>query len=272
MAARPKITVVGAGNVGATSRSTSSRRNWATSCWSTSSRACRRARRSTWSRPGRSRATTSRSPARTTTTRPPTPTSWSSPPALPRKPGMSRDDLLFKNAEIVGAVVEQVAQVLAERDPDPGHQSARRHGAAGVEEVGLPARARDRHGRRARLGALPHLHRAGARTSRSRTSPRSCWAATATRWCRCRATPRSPASRSPSCCRRSEIDALVDAHAQRRRRDREATSRPAAPTTRRRPRRWRWSRRSSRTRRRSCPARRTSKASTASTASSSACR
>jgi malate dehydrogenase len=29
---------------------------------------------------------------------------------MPRKPGMTRDDLLFKNAEIVGSVVEQVAQ------------------------------------------------------------------------------------------------------------------------------------------------------------------
>jgi len=29
---------------------------------------------------------------------------------LPRKPGMTRDDLLFKNAEIVGSVVEQVAR------------------------------------------------------------------------------------------------------------------------------------------------------------------
>lgn len=29
---------------------------------------------------------------------------------LPRKPGMSRDDLLFKNAEIVGSVVEQVVE------------------------------------------------------------------------------------------------------------------------------------------------------------------
>src|SRR5436190_11215676 len=29
---------------------------------------------------------------------------------LARKPGMTRDDLLFKNAEIVGSVVEQVAR------------------------------------------------------------------------------------------------------------------------------------------------------------------
>ncbi len=81
---------------------------------------------------------------------------------LARKPGMTRDDLLFKNAEIVGSVVEQVVPALAERHPDPGHQPARRHGAARVEEVGLPHRARDRHGRRARLGALPHVHRPGA--------------------------------------------------------------------------------------------------------------
>ena len=44
---------------------------------------------------------------------------------------------------------------------------------------------------------------------RSRTSTRSCSADTATRWCRCRATRRSPAFRSRICCRRSKIDAIA---------------------------------------------------------------
>jgi len=47
MAARPKITVVGAGNVGAPSPSTRWRRSWATSSSSTWWRAFPRARRST---------------------------------------------------------------------------------------------------------------------------------------------------------------------------------------------------------------------------------
>ena len=55
-----------------------------------------------------------------------------------------------------------------------------------------------------------------------RTPMRSCSAATATRWCRCRATRPSPASRSPSCCRRSASQALCDRTAQRRRRGRRA--------------------------------------------------
>jgi len=54
---------------------------------------------------------------------------------LARKPGMTRDDLLFKNAEIVGGV---------------------------VEEVRVPAPAGGRHGGHPRFGPVPHLHRPGA--------------------------------------------------------------------------------------------------------------
>jgi len=68
---------------------------------------------------------------------------------LARKPGMTRDDLLFKNAEIVGGVVEQVV--------------ARSPGAIlGVEEVRVPAPAGGRHGGHPRFGPVPHLHRPGA--------------------------------------------------------------------------------------------------------------
>ena len=44
---------------------------------------------------------------------------------LARQPGMSRDDLLAKNAGIVRSVVEQAAQGLARRDHHRGDQSAR---------------------------------------------------------------------------------------------------------------------------------------------------
>ena len=86
-----------------------------------------------------------------------------------------------------------------------------------LEASRLPARARPRHGRRARLGPLPDVHRAGARRHRSRTPTPSSSAATATRWCRCRATRRSPACRSRSCCPPDRVKALVERTAQRRR-------------------------------------------------------
>ncbi len=113
---------------------------------------------------------------------------------------MSRDDLLAKNAGIVRAVVRAGGEALARRDPHRRHQPARRDVPRRPDGVGLPARARARHGRRARLGAVPDVHRPGARASASRTPTRSCSAGTATRWSRCRATRPSPACRSPSCC------------------------------------------------------------------------
>ena len=51
---------------------------------------------------------------------------------IARKPGMSRDDLVRTNQGIVTQVTQEVAQALAQRDPDLRHQSARRDGAAGV--------------------------------------------------------------------------------------------------------------------------------------------
>ena len=111
---------------------------------------------------------------------------------------------------------------LAGRDPDHRHQPARRDVPRRAAGVRLPARARDRHGRRPRLGALPDVHRRRSSASRSRTPTRSCSAATATRWCRCRATRPSPACRSPSCCRPSGSQALERADGQRRRRGRRA--------------------------------------------------
>ena len=81
---------------------------------------------------------------------------------LARQPGMSRDDLLAKNAGIVRAVVEQAAQALARRDPDRRHEPARRDVPRRAHGVGVPARAGPGHGRRAR-------HRPAS----GRSSPRS---------------------------------------------------------------------------------------------------
>ena len=114
---------------------------------------------------------------------------------VPRKPGMSRDDLLQVNYKIMQAVTEQVVKYSPNCIIVPVANPARRDVPGRVPAEQVPARARHRHGRRARLGPHAHVHRDGARTSRSRTSTRSCSADTATRWCRCRATRRWPASR-----------------------------------------------------------------------------
>ena len=73
--ARPKVTVVGAGNVGATTAQYIVERELADVVLTDVVEGCRRARRSTSSRRGRSTATTAGSPAPTTTRRPPGPTS-----------------------------------------------------------------------------------------------------------------------------------------------------------------------------------------------------
>ena len=52
---------------------------------------------------------------------------------------------------------------VARRDPHRGHEPARRDVPRGDGGIRLPARAGDRHGRRAGLRAVPDVHRAGAR-------------------------------------------------------------------------------------------------------------
>ena len=181
-----------------------------TSSWSTSSRGCRRARASTSPRPPRSSATTPGSPgtndyADTAGIDIVVVTS-----GLARQPGMSRDDLLAKNAGIVRAVVEQAAR----HSPDAilivvtNPLDAMCHVALAAS--GFPRERVLGHGRRPRLGPLPHVHRRGARRERRATRTRSSSAATATRWSRCRATRRSPACRSPSSCRADRVKALEE--------------------------------------------------------------
>ena len=117
---------------------------------------------------------------------------------LARQPGMSRDDLLAKNAGIVRSVVQQASQ----HSPDAiliivtNPLDAMCHVA--LEASGLPAAS----GSSAwpacstRPASAHSSPRSWASASRRRT--RSCWAATATRWCRCRATQRPAACPSPS--------------------------------------------------------------------------
>ena len=191
---------------------------------------------------------------------------------LARQPGMSRDDLMAKNAGIVRSVVEQAAKSLAERDPDRRHEPARRDVPRGAHGVRLPARARPRDGRRAGLGAVPDVHRRRSSASRSRTPTRSSSAATATRWSRCRATRPSAGVPITELMSPERVAALCTRTAQRRSRESWRSSRRARRTTRRPRRRSRWSSRSSSTGSGSCPARCSSRASSASTGCSSACR
>ena len=190
---------------------------------------------------------------------------------LARQPGMSRDDLLAKNAGIVRSVVVARRGRLARRHPHRRHQPARRDVPRGAGGVRLPAGARHRHGRRARLGALPDVHRAGAgrlgdQHPRVRAGrPRRHDGAAAALLHRGRrahhgaAVRRSASTRSSTRTRNggAEIVALLKTGS--------AYYAPAAS------RRTRWSTPSSTTGTRSCPARRCSRASTASTACSWAC-
>ena len=135
----------------------------ATSCSSTWSRACRRARRSTSPRARRSSAPT----------RAITGTNDYKDIAgadvviitagLARKPGMSRDDLLKTNLEIMKQVAEGVKQHAPNAFVIVVSQPARRDGLHVQAGLGLPEEPRGRHGRRARLGALPRVRRLGAR-------------------------------------------------------------------------------------------------------------
>ena len=81
---------------------------------------------------------------------------------LPRKPGMSRDDLISVNSKIMQSVAEGIKQYAPERVRHRDLEPARRDGHALPADHRLPAQARRRPGRRARLGALRRVHRVGA--------------------------------------------------------------------------------------------------------------
>ena len=114
---------------------------------------------------------------------------------VPRKPGMSRDDLLEINLK----VMEQVGAGIAKYAPEAFVICITNPLDAMVWALqrfsGLPSTQSHRHGRRARLARASAISSPMSSRSRSRTSPRSCSAAMATPWCRCRATRPSPAFR-----------------------------------------------------------------------------
>ena len=104
---------------------------------------------------------------------------------VPRKPGMSRDDLLGTNARIVAAVAEQIkhtspqAVVIVVSNPLDA-MAQRAWQATGFPPSGswdkreCSIRGDSAHSWRWNWASAPKI------------SPPCCWAATATAWCRCR--------------------------------------------------------------------------------------
>ena len=103
---------------------------------------------------------------------------------FPRTPGMSRDDLIGKNAGVIAEVAEGIKTPLPGRVRDLHHQPARRDGLGDEGEVRPARQQRRRHGRRAGQLALPPVPGAGVRRVGGGRHAPSCSAATATRWCR----------------------------------------------------------------------------------------
>ena len=172
----------------------------ATSSCSTSSRACRRARRST----SRQAGPVEGFDAKLTGTNDYADIAGADvcivTAGVARKPGMSRDDLLGINLKVMKAVGEGIkthapdAFVICITNPLDAMVWALREfsGLPHNKVVGMAGvldSARFRHFLAEEFG------------SRSRTSPPSCSAATATRWCRSSNIRPSPASRSPTSSR-----------------------------------------------------------------------
>ena len=184
--ARKKIALIGAGNIGGVlARADRAAASSATSCSSTWSRACRRARRSTSREARRSRASTSSCAGTNDYADIAGADVVIITAGVARKPGMSRDDLLGINLDDHEAGRRGREEARAEGARDRGVEPARRDGLRLQAGHGLPEEPRGRHGRRARLRALPRLPRLGARRLGPGRARRSCSAATATTWCRC---------------------------------------------------------------------------------------
>ena len=109
---------------------------------------------------------------------------------IPRKPGMSRDDLLATNAKIMTDVCEQVKRPASTPIVIVVSQSARRDGA--TRHASHRLRAAAASSARPASWTRPAIARfwPWSSASASKTSPHCSWAATATRWCRSRAARR----------------------------------------------------------------------------------
>ncbi len=167
---RAKITIVGAGNVGATVPTGAPTRSWATSCCSIFPK--RANAQGQGARPDAVVADHGLRLAKSFGTSDYADTAGSDvvviTAGIPRKPGMSRDDLLATNAKIMTAVCQQVkatspnAVVIVVSNPlDAMVQRA-------LQVTGFPPQPRDRPGGRARHGPLSHVPRDGTGRERRR--------------------------------------------------------------------------------------------------------
>ena len=84
---------------------------------------------------------------------------------VPRGPGMSRDDLVTTNEKIVADVTAKVDRRVARRDPDRRLEPARRDVPRREERLGLAAGARARDGR---ASSTPRASRRSSRGRRAR--------------------------------------------------------------------------------------------------------
>ena len=180
---------------------------------------------------------------------------------IPRKPGMSRDDLIATNAAVIKSVGENIKKYAPRRLRHRHHQPARCDGLGDAEgDRARPGQGRG-HGRRARQRPLPLLPGRGVQglgRGRDRLRAGRPWRHHGA------AGPLLDRGRHPAA--RSGQDGLDHAGASwTRSSSAPATagprswpcSRPAPPSTRRRPRPSRWPRATSRTSAGSCPAPRT---------------
>ncbi len=80
---------------------------------------------------------------------------------FPRKPGMSRDDLLLANYEVVRTATEQAVKYSPNAISDPGDESARCDVLDCLPGIQVPEEPGCRHGWRARHSALSNVHLSG---------------------------------------------------------------------------------------------------------------
>ena len=116
---------------------------------------------------------------------------------VPRKPGMSRDDLLEHQSQGDGAGRRRHQEIRPQRLRHLHHQSARRDGVGAAEGLAACRTRRWSAWRACWIPRASAISSPTSSTSRSKTSPPSCSAAMATPWCRWCAIPRWPAFRCP---------------------------------------------------------------------------
>ena len=80
---------------------------------------------------------------------------------LARKPGMSRDDLLLANYEVVKSGHRKGGAAFAQRDSGAGHKSSGCDVLDCVPSVEISQASRHRHGGRSGYGAISHVYRGG---------------------------------------------------------------------------------------------------------------